>query len=199
MFRKDRFVEDCKSAVADGQKAVRELVLEAVADPSGIVAELGEPTKAGVYPLCHGDDLTVINFVWAPYMTLLPHNHNMFAVVGIYSGREDNMFWRRIDDGAGDGAAVDADRKLYKYEVCRISRSVLGGDAALEFVLSGDETLPDELVKPGDRLTGVVGSDPFEVIANLEGAMSEAVGSIALASSEVGQLARQVNDLIEGN
>ena len=49
------------------------------------------------------DDLTVINFVWAPYMTLLPHNHNMFAVIGIYSGREDNMFWRRIDKGAGDG------------------------------------------------------------------------------------------------
>ena len=104
MFRKDRFIEDCKLAVADGQSAVRELVQEAVADPSGILAELGEPTKAGVYPLCHEDDLTVINFVWAPYMTLLPHNHNMFAVVGIYSGREDNLFWRRIDDGAGDGA-----------------------------------------------------------------------------------------------
>ncbi len=100
MFQKDRFIEDCKLAVCEGQKAVRELVLEAVADPSGIVSELGEPTKAGVYPLYHADDLTVINFVWAPCMTLLPHNHNMFAVIGIYSGREDNMFWRRIDDGA---------------------------------------------------------------------------------------------------
>ena len=103
MFQKDRFVEDCKLAVGEGQKAVRELVLEAVADPSGIVSELGEPTKAGVYPLYHADDLTVINFVWAPYMTLLPHNHNMFAVIGIYSGREDNIFWRRIDDGVGNG------------------------------------------------------------------------------------------------
>ena len=104
MFRKDRFVEDCKLAVAQGQSAVRELVREAVADPSGIVSELGEPAKAGVYPLYHAADLTVINFVWAPYMTLQPHNHNMFAVIGIYSGREDNMFWRRIDNGAGDGA-----------------------------------------------------------------------------------------------
>ena len=105
MFRKDRFVEDCKLAVADGQSAVRELVLEAVADPSGIVSELGEPAKASVYPLYHAADLTVINFVWAPYMTLPPHNHNMFAVIGIYSGREDNMFWRRIDKVDGDGAA----------------------------------------------------------------------------------------------
>ena len=103
MFQKDRFIEDCKLAVGDGQKAVRELVLEAVADPSGIISELGEPTKPGVYPLYHADDLTVINFVWAPCMTLLPHNHNMFAVIGIYSGREDNIFWRRIDDGVGNG------------------------------------------------------------------------------------------------
>ena len=103
MFRKDRFVEDCKLAVGEGQSAVRELVLEAVADPSAIVSELGEPTGAGVYPLYHAHDLTVLNFVWAPYMTLPPHNHNMFAVIGIYSGREDNMFWRRIDNGAGDG------------------------------------------------------------------------------------------------
>jgi predicted metal-dependent enzyme (double-stranded beta helix superfamily) len=105
MFQKDRFVEDCKSAVVKGQKAVRELVLEAVADPSGIVSELGEPTKAGVYPLYHAADLTVINFVWAPCMTLLPHNHNMFAIIGIYSGREDNIFWRRIDDGADNGTS----------------------------------------------------------------------------------------------
>ncbi len=103
MFQKDRFVVDCKLAVGEGQSAVRGLVLEAVADPSGIISELGEPTGPGVYPLYHAPDLTVLNFVWAPYMTLLPHNHNMFAVIGIYSGREDNMFWRRIDNGAGNG------------------------------------------------------------------------------------------------
>ena len=101
MFEKDRFVEDCRRAVRDGQKAVREVVLEAVGDPAGIISELGEPTKAGVFPLYQGGDATVINFVWAPCMTLMPHNHNMFAVIGIYSGREDNMFWRRIGDGAG--------------------------------------------------------------------------------------------------
>ncbi len=98
MFQKDRFVEDCREAVKDGQKAVREVVLEAVGDPSGIVAELGEPTQAGVFPLYHGGDVTVINFVWAPWMTLLPHNHNMFAVIGIYTGREDNLFGRRLPD-----------------------------------------------------------------------------------------------------
>ena len=103
MFQKDRFVEACKSAVGEGQRAIREIVLEAVADPSGIISELGEPTKAGVYLLHQATDVTVINFVWAPCMTLMPHNHNMFAVIGIYGGREDNIFWRRIDDGIGSG------------------------------------------------------------------------------------------------
>ena len=63
MFSKGRFIDDCKAAVDGGQKAIRELVLEAVADPAGIVAELGEPNAAGVYPLYQAPDLTVINFV----------------------------------------------------------------------------------------------------------------------------------------
>ena len=109
MFQKDRFVEDCRRAVQDGQKAVREVVLEAVGDPAGIISELGEPTKAGVFPLYQGGEVTVINFVWAPCMTLLPHNHNMLAVIGIYSGREDNMFWRRLpENGNGSGPGIEA-------------------------------------------------------------------------------------------
>jgi len=125
MFRKDRFIEECRSAVREGQKAVRELVLEAVADPSAIVAELGEPTKAGVYPLYRADDLTVINFVWAPCMTLLPHNHNMFAVIGIYNGREDNVFWRRIRDGAGPGIEAAGADSLGPGQVATLGRDII--------------------------------------------------------------------------
>ena len=29
-------------------------------------------------------------------MTLLPHDHRMWAVIGIYTGREDNVFWRKV-------------------------------------------------------------------------------------------------------
>lgn len=104
-FETERFIADCQAAAAEGQAAVREVVQAAVADPAGIIAELGEPTAAGVYPLHQSDGLTVINFVWAPYMALLPHNHRMFAVIGIYSGREDNIFWRRL---SRDGEAVPA-------------------------------------------------------------------------------------------
>lgn len=101
MFETEKFIEDCKRALAEdgSHKAVREVVAEAVADPSGIVKTLGEPTEAGFTPLYHSDELTILNFAWAPLMTLMPHNHNMWAVIGIYGGREDNIFWRKTDDG----------------------------------------------------------------------------------------------------
>jgi predicted metal-dependent enzyme (double-stranded beta helix superfamily) len=29
-------------------------------------------------------------------MMVMPHDHRMWAVIGIYSGREDNIYWRRV-------------------------------------------------------------------------------------------------------
>ena len=49
--------------------------------------------------LYRSPELTILNIVWSPLMQLLPHDHNMWALIGIYSGREDNIFWKR--DGAG--------------------------------------------------------------------------------------------------
>lgn len=95
MFDKDRFVEDCIKAVAEGQGAISEIVAQAIADPAAVISGLGEPEHAGITPLYKSPSLTIINFVWAPCMSLMPHNHQMFSVVGIYSGREDNIFWRR--------------------------------------------------------------------------------------------------------
>jgi predicted metal-dependent enzyme (double-stranded beta helix superfamily) len=119
MFNKDHFIQDCRSAVAEGQRAIRELVAEAVSDSAGMMSELGEPEHAGITPLYRSPDLTIINFVWAPCMSLMPHNHQMFSVVGIYSGREDNIFWRRTETtieaagakslGAGDVATLGHD------------------------------------------------------------------------------------------
>lgn len=41
-------------------------------------------------------------------MTLLPHNHRMWAVIGIYGGREDNIFWRRVEGGGRQIVAAGA-------------------------------------------------------------------------------------------
>ena len=119
MFDKDRFIEDCKLAMKDGQKAVREVVERAVSDPAAILREMGEPRHAGIVPLYRSSELTIMSFVWAPYMNVVPHNHNMYSVVGMYTGREDNLFWRRVDGsleiasgqslGAGDVTTLGRD------------------------------------------------------------------------------------------
>jgi len=95
MFEKDRFIQDCIAAKKEGQAAVREVVQSAVSDPAAVISELGVPDHAGITPLYKDSGITIINFAWAPCMSLMPHNHQMFAVIGIYSGREDNVFWKR--------------------------------------------------------------------------------------------------------
>jgi predicted metal-dependent enzyme (double-stranded beta helix superfamily) len=112
MFEVDRFIADCRTAMqgTDSLKAVRDVVAEAVSDPGKIIQVLGEPTRGTVQKVHHSDDLTIINVIWAPRMTIMPHNHNMAAVIGVYSGREDNIFWRRIKDSpTGQIEAAGAD------------------------------------------------------------------------------------------
>ena len=101
MFDMDRFIDDCAAAVkADPtHKTVRPIVERVVSDPTALLNTIGEPVAAGVNKICHRPDLTILNLVWGKRMTLMPHNHNMWAVIGIYTGREDNIFWRRLDEG----------------------------------------------------------------------------------------------------
>jgi len=96
-FDPDRFIEEIKLAAreTDRQAAVEAVLARAVSEPREIVLGIGEPTEAGIHTLYHGDDLTILNVIWAPLMVLLPHNHNMWASIGIYSGREDNITWER--------------------------------------------------------------------------------------------------------
>ncbi len=104
MFDIDRFIEDCRAAAAEDatHKAAREVVARAMADPAAVIAAFGEPRESAVHKLYADDSVTIANVVWAPWMTIMPHNHEMWAVIGIYSGREDNVFWRRVPD-ARDG------------------------------------------------------------------------------------------------
>ena len=121
MFDKDRFIQDCAKAVAEGQAAIRELVQQAVSDGAGVMRALGEPQHAGITPLHRSRELTILNFVWAPCMSLMPHNHQMFSVVGIYCGREDNVFWRR----SGTRIAAAGARSLGPGEVATLGRDVI--------------------------------------------------------------------------
>ncbi|MDA5095228.1 hypothetical protein O2N63_14160 [Aliiroseovarius sp. KMU-50] len=127
MFDLDSFVADCRDAVAKDptHKSVQELVSRAVADPAGMLKTLGEPTEPGITPLYQSDDLTILNLAWKPQFTLQPHNHEMWAVIGIYGGREDNIFWRRVEDHP-DGLIEAAGAKaLSTGDVCPMGPNII--------------------------------------------------------------------------
>lgn len=100
VFSVDEFVAACRAAAAseDGARAVRELLTELVSDTGAVVSVLGHPERAGFRVIHRASDLTILHFGWAPWMCLKPHNHNMWSVVAILAGREDNIFWRRTGD-----------------------------------------------------------------------------------------------------
>lgn len=95
-FDPERFVDDVVRArqESDRRAAIRDVLSRSMSDPRDVMRGLGEPVSAGAQTLYHGEDLTILNIVWAPLMLLLPHNHRMWAMIGIYTGREDNILWQ---------------------------------------------------------------------------------------------------------
>ena len=108
MFDLDQFIADCRAAVSadPSHKLVREVVERAVAEPASVLQGLGEPRLGHVEALYRGDDLTILNVAWPPLFTIMPHEHRMWAVIGVYTGAEDNMFWRRV--GAPGATKIEA-------------------------------------------------------------------------------------------
>jgi predicted metal-dependent enzyme (double-stranded beta helix superfamily) len=98
-FDVERFVDDCRVANGQGgQEAVRDILARGVSDHAGVLAALGEPTEAGMNVLLRSPELTIFAATWTPQMNLVPHNHLMWALIGIYTGREDNIYWRETPD-----------------------------------------------------------------------------------------------------
>ncbi len=97
----DRFVADCIAAneEADAQTAVNEVLARAVSDPDAVLAAIGAPERAGLNVLLSSKTLTIFAATWTPQMNLMPHNHLMWANIGIYTGREDNIYWKRTSVG----------------------------------------------------------------------------------------------------
>lgn len=141
MFDLDHLVADCRSAAGaeDGDRVLRELVTRAVEDPSELIAALGEPRQSGLVAIYRSPDLTILNLVWKPCFTVMPHNHEMPAVIGIYGGREDNIFWRRIKDAPeGQIEAVGA-KALATGDVAHLGRDII-----------------HSVTNPIDKLTGAI-------------------------------------------
>lgn len=147
MFDTDQFIEDCICAREedDSHKAVRQVVERAVQDPAAVMNALGEPNEAGFHALYQNDKLTIISFTWAPMMTLMPHNHNMWAVIGLYSGREDNIFWRQKDghlEAAGAKALMPGAAAALGRDVIHSVTNPIGKMTSALHVYGGDFFAP---------------------------------------------------------
>ena len=58
-------------------------------------------------------------------MTLLPHNHNMSAIIGVYEGREDNIFWRRLKDDANGKIEAAGAKSLATGDTTVLGKSII--------------------------------------------------------------------------
>jgi len=141
MFDLERFLSDCREAVQQdpSHRAAREVAARSVADPSAVLRELGEPQRAGVTPLYQSESLTVLNVVWGPLMQVPPHNHDMWAVIAVYAGREDNIFWRRIEDESGTTIEAAGAKSVTVMDAEPLGRDII-----------------HSVANPADRLTAAI-------------------------------------------
>ena len=126
MFDTDQFIADIRSTLSDSSRqSTRAVVERAVADPASLMHRLGEPTKAGIFVLHQAADLTIVNLAWGPRHMTLPHDHQLWSVIGIYAGREDNMYWRRLKDPTGRQIDLAGGRALGAGDVEVLGRDLI--------------------------------------------------------------------------
>jgi predicted metal-dependent enzyme (double-stranded beta helix superfamily) len=96
MFDLDGFTAECREALreVDPRRAVREIMIRTLSQPEPVGQALGG-TVGGLQVLHSSPELTILNVIWAPKMALYPHDHRMWAIIGIYGGIEDNTLYRR--------------------------------------------------------------------------------------------------------
>jgi predicted metal-dependent enzyme (double-stranded beta helix superfamily) len=113
-FDLGRFVADCVAAnrEPDPQAAVLEVLARAVRSSADVRTALGETREAAIRVLHRSKTLTIFSATWTPRMNLMPHNHRLWAAIGIYTGREDNILWKRTPgriEGVGARALFEGE------------------------------------------------------------------------------------------
>ena len=101
MFSTEQLIADCRKAINEHSpdQAIKDIARRAVSNPAEVERALGTPRKAELITLYRSVELTILNIIWAPGMSIYPHDHRMWAVIALYGGKEDNVFYRRTSKG----------------------------------------------------------------------------------------------------
>lgn len=112
MFDVDRFISDCRDCVGETNPmmAIHEVVTRAVERPLDLDSAFGPFKRGGSQVLYKGTDITILHIVWPPGIEIFPHDHNLWAVIGIHAGIEDNSFYRRNPAGLSQEGTVRLER-----------------------------------------------------------------------------------------
>jgi predicted metal-dependent enzyme (double-stranded beta helix superfamily) len=135
-FDVDELVAECRGALTETQPAlaVRDILERALSDRATVSEALGVD-EGGITPLHQATDITVVRVVWTPGMSLYPHDHRMWAAIGVFGGTEDNYFYRRADDG--------------------LTRTGMKPVAEGDVLLMGDDVI-HSVTNAQDRFTGAI-------------------------------------------
>jgi len=124
MFDLDTLLDECVAASREAQPllAVRDVLDRVMATPRA-VADALPSDRAELVPLLRSDDVTVLKVVWAPGMSIRPHDHRTWAAIGIYSGGEDNTFYRRQEGRIVESGGAE----LRPQDVCLLGDDTIHG------------------------------------------------------------------------
>jgi predicted metal-dependent enzyme (double-stranded beta helix superfamily) len=100
-FEVEAFVTACQHAATevDPAGAVRDVVEAAIAEGPSIDAIFGTEVIGAFDTLFASPDLTVQRIGWPAGSRSSPHEHRMWAVVGVYAGTETNRLFERSRQG----------------------------------------------------------------------------------------------------
>jgi predicted metal-dependent enzyme (double-stranded beta helix superfamily) len=139
----DDIVARCRGALGEHTPvlAVRDVLSELIADASALDRAVGPVELGGITALHNDADLTILRVAWTPGMALNPHEHRMWAVIGMYGGQEDNAFYRRAPGGlepAGGREIRARDVLMLGHDVIHSVANTRGEFAVALHVYGGD-------------------------------------------------------------
>lgn len=96
-------VNECKQALeaTDPKSSIEAAVLKAAKDPAvaNAIAKRTKFSNLQDLAIHRSERLTLLAGALPPGFVASPHNHNLWSVVGVCSGQEDNQFYERTGDG----------------------------------------------------------------------------------------------------